>query len=85
MMTDTNSIYDVFSATFAMGTRVEELTVAHINLILKRVNDLLTESKLEPQIICGVQVIYHILKLFKDKILFVLKQTAACGTDSAGI
>ena len=46
MMTDINCLFDVFSATFACGHRVEELTVAHINLILKCVCDLLTQSKL---------------------------------------
>ena len=57
MMTDINSMFDLLDATFAKGLRTSELSLSQVLQLLRKVEELLTSSKFEIQLGCGVEVL----------------------------
>jgi hypothetical protein len=61
MLTDYNCIYDLMDATFAKGHSVSDLSYGQIYQLLRKVEELLTASKFESQLGCGIEVVNQIL------------------------
>ena len=40
MMSDINSVFDLLDATFAKGYKLNELSLAQVNIVLRKVEDL---------------------------------------------
>ena len=45
MMSDVNSVFDLLDATFVKGYKINELSLAQVNNVLRRAEDLLSKSK----------------------------------------
>ena len=45
MMSDVNSVFDLLDSTFAKGYKINELSLAQVNNVLRRAEDLLSKSK----------------------------------------
>ena len=54
MISDSNCAFDLLSATFAKGLRVNELTVGQLIQVLKKLKDLLNQTLSESQINLGI-------------------------------
>ena len=45
MMSDTASVFDLLDATFSKGYKINELSLAQVNNVLRKVEDLYSKSK----------------------------------------
>ena len=85
MLSDMNCVYDLLSATFAEGLRVNELSLPQVLIVLKKVQDFMDETKFESHLLCGVKVTHKILLVWKERVLNQLKVVAAAGTDGEAL
>jgi hypothetical protein len=46
MMSDIHSVFDLLDSTFAKGYKINDLSLAQVNNVLRRVEDMLTKSKI---------------------------------------
>jgi len=73
MMSDINSVYDVLDATFSKGYKLNELSLAQINVVLRKAEDLCSKSKVSTHRQCAQRVTKKIIAVWKDRVQVFLR------------
>jgi len=73
MMSDTSSVFDLLDATFSKGYKINELSLAQVNNVLRKVEDLYTKSKVVSHRQCGERVTKKIVAVWKDRVSMHLR------------
>jgi len=47
MMSDISSVFDILDATFSKGYKLNELSLAQVNVVLRKAEDLCAKSKVQ--------------------------------------
>ena len=75
MMSDISAVFDVLDATFSKGYKLNELSLAQVNVVLRKAEDLQTRSKVQTHRRCAQQVTKKIIAVWKDRVQMHLRQT----------
>jgi len=73
MMADSNCAFDLMSATFAKGLRVNEMTIVQAISVLKKLKELMDRTYSDFHLYIGIQVTASLLASWKDKTMSYLK------------
>ena len=73
MMSDVNSVFDLLDATFSKGYKINELSLAQVNNVLVRVEDIFAKSKVVSHRQCADRVIKKIIAVWKDRVAMHLR------------
>lgn len=68
MMKDVNLVFDLLDATFSKGYKLTELSLAQINNVLRRVEDLMSKSKVVSHRQCAQRVTKKVIAVWKDRV-----------------
>ena len=53
MMSDISSVFDILDATFSKGYKLNELSLAQVNVVLRKAEDLCSKSKVQTHRQCA--------------------------------
>ena len=73
MMSDVNSVFDLLDSTFVKGYKLNELSLAQVNNVLRRAEDLLSKSKVVSHRQCAERVTKKIISVWKDRVSMHLR------------
>ena len=85
MMSDTNSVFDLLDATFAKGYKINDLSLAQVNNVLRRVEDVYAKSKVVSHRQCAERVTKRIVAVWKERVAMHLRSTETSNEPEAAL